>query len=73
MLLSNHTKRMWETSIMKIIAVFDEQFSGTNITSHLLIKDYVTLFNATHRQNGYEVSALLKAFAKIVTEIMSFF
>ncbi|XP_074369190.1 exocyst complex component SEC15A-like [Apium graveolens] len=65
LLLSNHVETMWETAILKVTAVLDEQFKRMDIASHLLmVKDYVTLLSAILRQYGYEVGALLESLRK---------
>ncbi|XP_047944024.1 exocyst complex component SEC15A [Salvia hispanica] len=52
---------MWETAVARVTAVLEEQFSQMDAASHLLlVKDYVTLFGATLRQYGYEVSTILE-------------
>ncbi|KAH6796604.1 exocyst complex component sec15A [Perilla frutescens var. hirtella] len=52
---------MWETAVVKVTSILEEQFSQMDAASHLLlVKDYVTLFGATLRQYGYEVATILE-------------
>ncbi|KAH6799616.1 hypothetical protein C2S51_036100 [Perilla frutescens var. frutescens] len=52
---------MWETAVVKVTSILEEQFSQMDAASHLLlVKDYVTLFGATLRQYGYEVAPILE-------------
>lgn len=65
LLLPNQVETMWETAVLKVTALLDEQFTRMDIASHLLmVKDYVTLLSATLRQYGYEVGALLESLRK---------
>ncbi|KAL8460080.1 hypothetical protein ACS0TY_031842 [Phlomoides rotata] len=61
LLLPAELETMWETAVVKVAAILEEQFAHMDAASHLLlVKDYVTLFGATLRQYGYEVAPILE-------------
>lgn len=65
LLLANQVETMWETAVIKVTSVLEEQFSHMDTASYLLlVKDYVTLLGATLRQYGYEVGPILERLNK---------
>ncbi|KAJ4955467.1 hypothetical protein NE237_012250 [Protea cynaroides] len=56
---------LWETAVIKMCSVLEDQFSRMQTASHLLlIKDYVSLLSVTLRRYGYPVDPLLDVLSK---------
>uniref|UniRef100_A0A1D1YWK2 Exocyst complex component n=2 Tax=Anthurium amnicola TaxID=1678845 RepID=A0A1D1YWK2_9ARAE len=60
LLSDGQVETIWDTAKTKMTSILEEQFSGMETASHLLlIKDYVTLLGATLKRYGYRVAPLL--------------
>ncbi|KAI3842966.1 hypothetical protein MKW92_023914 [Papaver armeniacum] len=58
-------ENLWETAVMKMCSVLEDQFSRMQTANHLLlIKDYVSLLGVTLRRYGYLVDPLLDVLSK---------
>lgn len=58
-------ENLWDTAVMKMCSVLEDQFSRMQTANHLLlIKDYVSLLGVTLRRFGYPIDALLDVLSK---------
>ncbi|KAI3968543.1 hypothetical protein MKX01_007853 [Papaver californicum] len=58
-------ENLWETAVIKMCSVLEDQFSRMQTANHLLlIKDYVSLLGVTLRRYGYLVDPLLDVLSK---------
>ncbi|KAL6883442.1 hypothetical protein ACP4OV_010856 [Aristida adscensionis] len=59
LLSESQVETMWETAILKVTSILEEQFSHMNVANHLLlVKGYVTLLGATMKNYGYRATSL---------------
>ncbi|KAH6777424.1 exocyst complex component sec15B [Perilla frutescens var. frutescens] len=58
-------ENLWDTAVIKMCSVLEDQFSRMQTANHLLlIKDYVSLLGVTLRRFGYPIDALLDVLSK---------
>lgn len=65
LILKYEVENLWETAVIKMCSVLEDQFSRMQTANHLLlIKDYVSLLGVTLRRYGYLVDPLLDVLSK---------
>lgn len=65
LILKMEVENLWDTAVIKMCSVLEDQFSRMQTANHLLlIKDYVSLLGVTLRRFGYPIDALLDVLSK---------